>query len=96
MMIVTLEEAKAYLRVDFNDDDSLINSLIDTADEYLKAAISETYNTTSGRAKMLALIVVGDLYDNREMSEKVSGNVRRLVQNFALQLRLESGDTVAQ
>lgn len=93
-MIVTLEEAKAYLRVDFNDDDNLINSLINTADEYLKAAISETYDSKSERAKMLALIVVGDLYDNREMSEKVSGNVRRLVQNFALQLRLESGGTV--
>ena len=91
-MIVTLEEAKAYLRVDFNDDDVLITSLISAADEYLKAAISETYDVKSERARTLALIVVGDLYDNRELSEKVSGNTRRLVQSFALQLRLESGD----
>ena len=91
-MIVTLEEAKAYLRVDFNDDDVLITSLISAADEYLKAAISETYDVKSERARTLALIVVGDLYDNREISEKVSGNTRRLVQSFALQLRLESGD----
>ena len=94
-MIVTLEEAKSYLRVDFNDDDALITSLITTADEYLKAAINPTYDATSGRAKTLALIVVGDLYDNRELSEKVSGNTRRLVQNFALQLRLESGVYIA-
>lgn len=91
-MIVTLEEAKSYLRVDFSDDDNLITSLINASDEYLKAAINSTYDATSERAKTLALIVVGDLYDNRELSEKVSGNTRRLVQNFALQLRLESGD----
>lgn len=93
-MIVTLEEVKAYLRIDHSDDDRLLESLILTAEEYLKSAISKTYDTKSERAKTLALIVVGDLYDNRDMSEKVSGNVRRLVQNFIFQLRIESGDPV--
>ncbi len=93
-MIVTLEEVKAYLRIDHSDDDRLLESLILTAEEYLKSAISKTYDTKSERAKTLALIVVGDLYDNRDMSEKVSGNVRRLVQNFTFQLRIESGDPV--
>ena len=90
--MVTLEQAKAYLRVDFDEDDALIESCIAAADEYLKAAIHQNYDNTSVRANMLALIVINDLYDNRGMSEKVNGNVRRLVSDFAQQLRLESGD----
>lgn len=31
MALITLEEAKAYLRVDSSDDDSLIQSLLDSA-----------------------------------------------------------------
>lgn len=31
MVFITLEEAKGYLRVDFDDDDGLISSLLDSA-----------------------------------------------------------------
>jgi len=87
--MITLDEVKSYLRISFNDDDALLTMLISVADEYLKGAISPKYNSTSERAKMLSLIVVSDLYENREMSQKVSGTVRRIVEDFSLQLRLE-------
>ena len=35
-MILTLTEAKSYLRVDFDDDDALVQLLIDSAEVYLK------------------------------------------------------------
>ena len=89
MPALTLTDVKKYLRVDFDDDDTLIGSLMLAADEYLKASVGATYATTSERAKTLSLIVISDLYDNRQLGEKVSNNVRRLVDDFSLQLRLE-------
>ena len=89
--MLTLQDVKSYLKIDFDDDDELLNSLIKTADEYLKSAISSTYNSDTERAKLLSLIVIQDLYDNRGLTEKVSGNVRKLVSDFTLQLKLESG-----
>ncbi len=35
-MIVSLDEMKKYLRVDFDDDDSLITHLIQSSDNHLK------------------------------------------------------------
>lgn len=90
--MVTLEEVKNYLHIDFDDDDGILNSLISAADEYLRGAVSPNYDQMSERAKMLSLIVVSDLYDNRGISDKASGNIRKLVEDFALQLKLESGD----
>lgn len=88
--MLTLETVKGYLRVDFEDDDSLLNSLMLVADEYLKGAIGKGYDTESERAKMLALIVIQDLYDSRGINEKVSGSIRKLVSDFSLQLQLET------
>lgn len=89
--MLTLQDVKSYLKIDFDDDDELLKSLMKTADEYLKSAISSTYNSDTERAKLLSLIVIQDLYDNRGLTEKVSGNVRKLVSDFTLQLKLESG-----
>jgi uncharacterized phage protein (predicted DNA packaging) len=87
--MLTLQEVKDYLRVDFNEDDALISSLMTAADEYLKSSVGVEYDNTSERAKTLSLIVISDLYDNRGLSDKASANVRRLVEDFSLQLRLE-------
>ena len=89
----TLKEVKAYLRVDYDDDDALLMSMIETADEYLKSAVGQNYDRQSERARMLALIVIADLYEYRgSMPGKVSGTVSRLVQDFSLQLQIESGN----
>ena len=70
--------------------DKNIKRLIKTADSYLKGAIGEDYPKEDPRAIELALIVIADLYDNRDMSAKVSNNVRSIVNDFSMQLRLES------
>ena len=88
--MVTLKDAKSYLHIDFDDDDDILQGLISTADEYLRGAVNPNYDTMSERAKMLSLIVISDLYDNRGISDKASGNVRKLVEDFSLQLKLES------
>lgn len=87
----TKEEVLDYLGYDYADEmvNRNVERVIKTADAYLKGAVGENYPTEDPRAKELALIFISDLYDNRGVIEKVSGNVRRLVDDFTLQLRLE-------
>lgn len=44
-MIITLEEAKLKLRVDFDNDDGLIQNLIDTVPEYLENKTGKRWET---------------------------------------------------
>lgn len=87
----TKDEVFYYLGIDYADEmvSKNVERAIRTADAYLKGAVGEEYPAEDPRAKELALIFIADLYDNRSMIEKVSCNVRRLVDDFMLQLRLE-------
>ena len=87
----TVDDVLYYLGIDYADNmvTKNIERAINTADAYLRGAIGDNYPIEDPRAKELALIFIADLYDNRSMIEKVSGNVRRLVDDFMLQLKLE-------
>lgn len=89
--MVTVEECKAYLGIDFDDEMVNVNLIraIKTADRILKGSIGENYSPADPRAVELTLILVADLYDNRGLKDTVSGNVRKLVDDMSLQLRLE-------
>lgn len=89
--VVSVDEALSYLGIDYADDmvNTNIERAIKTADAMLRGSIGEDYPTEDPRAKELALIIVSDLYDNRGLTSTVSGNTRRLVEDFSLQLRLE-------
>lgn len=89
MAALTLEEVKNYVRVDFDNDDILIQTLMDAADAFLKGSISINYDKEDERAKMLSLLIISDLYDNRGITDKVSGNIRKLVEDMSLQMKLE-------
>lgn len=90
-MVVTIEEVKAYLGIDYADDmvNANIERAINTANAYLKGSIGNDYPSDDPRAKELALIIISDLYDNRGLQSTISGNTRRLVDDLSLQLRLE-------
>ena len=89
--VITPEDLLAYLGIDYADDMVInnISRVISTADAYLKGSIGEDYPTEDPRSKELALIIISDLYDNRGLTTTVSGNVRKLVDDLSLQLRLE-------
>lgn len=89
--MVTIQEVKNYLGIDYSDDmvDANIQRLIRTADSYLKGSIGYSYPADDPRAIELALLIIGDLYENRGVSDKVSNNVRRLVDDMSLQLKCE-------
>lgn len=90
-MVVTVDDVKAYLGIDYVDDmvNANIERAINTANAYLKGSIGNDYPVDDPRAKELALIIISDLYDNRGLQSAVSGNTRRLVDDLSLQLRLE-------
>ena len=90
-MVVTIEEALTYLGIDYADSmvRTNIERTIKTADAYLKGAVGDDYPVDDPRSKELALIIISDLYDKRGLISTVSGNTRKLVDDLALQLRLE-------
>ncbi|MCM1184445.1 MAG: head-tail connector protein [Roseburia sp.] len=45
-MIITLEEVKEYARIDIDEDDRLLETLIKSAEEYLKNATGKEYPET--------------------------------------------------
>lgn len=87
----TIEEVLSYLGYDVADNmvRKNVERSIQTADYYLRGSIGENYPEDDPRIKELALIFISDIYENRGMIEKTSGNVRRLVDDMSLQLRLE-------
>lgn len=89
--MITLDEAKAYLRIDLPDEKDLamLQLAIDASDRWMISAVGSCYDEDDPKAKELQLMVIADLYDNRTTTELNQYNVRRLFYDLALQLRLE-------
>lgn len=66
MGLITLEEAKAYLRVDGNEEDDLIARLIASADRLCKDIVRDEKPEESATYKMAVLFAVAYLYEHRE------------------------------
>ena len=65
---MTLDKVKQYLRVDWSDEDDLIQGLMDTAREYIVSAVG-AFDDTDPAARLLLLVMVQDMYDNRELMQ---------------------------
>lgn len=91
MAALSIQDVKDYLCIDFADDstDRILTNLINVADSYLKGAVGANYPIEDHRSKQIALLLISDLYDNRGMNEQVSSNMRKIIDDFSLQLRLE-------
>jgi len=66
--MITLEEAKTHIRVVGTDDDVEITAMIATAKAHIENYIGVVYADGEAPApvKSAALLMVGDLYENRE------------------------------
>ena len=68
-MLVTVEEAKLYLKVDGDEDNALISSFISTSEELceniLRFSLSE-FVTTPESVRQAALYCIANLYEKRE------------------------------
>lgn len=71
-MLVSLEEMKQYLRVDYDEDNSLISYFIGSAEkicmDILRTDSVETLHSDSN-AKAAVMYTVGYLYEHREEAD---------------------------
>lgn len=86
-MIVTLEETRQFLRVDGSEDDALIASLIDAAEEYLFNATGIVFDGARQLAKVLCWVLIADWYENRELIGETSDKTRPIVVSMLTQLK---------
>lgn len=82
--IVTLEEAKGYLRVDFEDDDALIEELVGTATKLAADAARMTPARLARHARLAktaVLYATAYLYERRDSadSQKLALSLRALL-----------------
>lgn len=64
-MIISLNEAKKYLRVDYADDDTLIRKFIKTGMKLVEDTLRKELEATPAN-KIAVLYVVAYLYEHRE------------------------------
>lgn len=91
-MIVSLDEVKKWLRIDFDDDDELLVVMIGAAEEYLKEATGKTFDGASYRAKIVCMTLITEWYENRELMGEVSEQMRPIIKGLIQQLEY-GGDT---
>ena len=89
--MLTLEEVKRELGIDFTDHDNRLNRYIKLAKEWLDGAI-DTYKEEDERAKQLALFIIEDLYDRNAHSVKENTTISKLKNDFIMQLQNEVYD----
>lgn len=88
-MIITLKEAKLYLRIDddFTEEDRLIKELINVSEEYLKNATGIEFNCKNELAKLFCKSFIADAYENREQSHYSNRKISHISKSIMLQLK---------
>jgi uncharacterized phage protein (predicted DNA packaging) len=85
-LIITVEEAKTWLRIDGAEENSLIGILISAAEDYLYNATGNVFDNKNELAKLFCLVLVTDWYENRDMIGKASEKIRLSVDSMLSQL----------
>lgn len=65
---MTLEEVKSYLRIDYEEDDNLLDSLIEISEEYIDSCVGTAYKSDEKAIKLANLLqkkLISDMFENR-------------------------------
>ena len=87
--VITADDLLAYLGIDYADDtvNKNITRAIKTADGELRESVSDNYPVDHPLTPELALIYASNAYENRG-NISLSGNERKIADDYALKLRL--------
>lgn len=84
-----LEYIKNFLKVDFDDDDQTITLLSETAEKYIEAATGKC-DYSDPRVKLLALVIITELYEKRSFSVENAGEkAQYTIRSIISQLQAE-------
>lgn len=87
---MTLQEVKEYLKIDYEDEDLLLNNLIIVADDYILSATGKAHKK-SPKADLIRKLLIHEWYKDRSLIEdKDAGKVRYIVSSIMLQLKFEN------
>lgn len=86
-----LNEIKDYLRVDFDDDDTLLNTIILASKEYIKNAIGYI-DMQKPTFKVLLYTICADLYERRSYLIDKAIKTNNIINSLILQLQLQGED----
>ena len=84
------EKIKQYLRLDY--DDSLIDSFEEVSENYLRDAVDDydkkiKNEKFKAKAEMLQLVLIQELYDNRNQGKKDSTDFSYVIRSMISQLQ---------
>lgn len=84
-----LSTIKLFLKVDFDDDDEIITLMRDVAEKYIIGAVG-TCNFNDPRVRLLALVIITELYEKRSYSvEKAGEKAQYTIRSIISQLQAE-------
>ncbi len=86
-----LEDIKIYLRIDGDEEDGLLNTMMAAGEEYIRFAVG-AYDDTDPTAQVLLAAIVQNMYDNRELMQSEQQTKKRIeytFQSIILQLRMK-------
>lgn len=85
---MNIETVKKWKRVDFDDDDDLIELIISATEEYITEAVG-VYDSTSPLMELLALTICADLYEKRTYTISAADKQKYLGLSAMRQLQLK-------
>ena len=65
---MTLEDVKTYLRIDYEEDDNLLDSLIKVSEEYIDSCVGTAYKSDEKAIKLANLLqkkLISNMFENR-------------------------------
>lgn len=94
-MIISLEEVKQYARIDIDDDDQLLETLIIAAEEYLRNATGKEYPETDSDGnrinyaleKIYLQLLIAYWYEKRTPAGGVGEDFSFMATSLMLQLQ---------
>lgn len=91
-MVLELNEVKKYLRLDedYTEEDDILILMIYNAGFYIEdagIAIDSENEKKMKKIKLLALVIVTDFYENRELTTKVTEKTRKTIDSLFMQLK---------
>ena len=87
--LITLDEAKLWLRIDHDHEDNLIRFLIESARQYLRDATGREWSRANTTARLAMLALIADAYENRELTvgRNSTKDLRPAIQSIIAQLQ---------